>query len=63
MCRSFEGHRGRGHCGCGCGCVEFFPRLYFSREEERDWLEKYKDELKKELIAVEERLKEFKKVK
>jgi len=63
MCRPFEGHRGRGHCGFGCGCVEFFPRLYVAREEERDWLEKYKDELKKELAAVEERLKGFKRVK
>jgi len=62
MCRPFEGSRGFGHGGCCCG-GGFFRRLYISREEERDWLEKYKDELKKELAGVEERLKEFKKVK
>jgi hypothetical protein len=61
MCRPFEGSRGFGHGGCCCG--GFFRRLYISREEERDWIEKYRDELKKELIGVEERLKELKKVK
>jgi hypothetical protein len=65
MCRPFEGYRSRGQfgCGCSCGCCGFVPRLYFSREEERDWIEKYRDELKKELIGVEERLKELKKLK
>ena len=62
MCRPFENHKGWGHGGCGYG-DRFFPRLYISREEERDWLEKYREELKKELAGVEERLKELKKVK
>jgi len=60
MCRRFENHRGWEHHGCACGCGGFFPRLYISREEERDRLEKYQDELKKELAGVEERLKELK---
>ena len=65
MCQPFGGHTGRGYgggaCVCGCGSGEFFPRLYISRQEERDWLEKYRSELKKELAGVEERLKELKK--
>jgi len=59
MCRPFEGHRGRGQCGCGCD--GFFHRHYFSKLEEKEWLEEYRDELKKELAGVEERLKELKK--
>jgi hypothetical protein len=63
MCRPFEGRRGLGNCDCGCGGGGFFHRLYISRDEERERLEKYRDELKKELTGVEERLKELKKVK
>jgi glutathione S-transferase len=62
MCRPVKGSEGLGGCECSCG-GEFFHRLYFSHEEEREWLEKYRDELKKELAGVEERLKELKKVK
>lgn len=63
MCQPFGGHTGRGGgaCVCGCGSGGFFPRLYISRQEEKDWLEKYRNELKKELAGVEERLKELKK--
>jgi hypothetical protein len=65
MGRPFGSYRGREHggsaCGCGCGGGGFFPRLYISRQEEREWLENYRDELKKELAGAEERLKELKK--
>ena len=59
MCGSVGGHRGGGQCGCGCG--GFFHRHYFSRQEEKERLEEYRDELKKELAGVEERLREHKK--
>jgi len=44
-----------GRCGCGCGP---FPRRFVSAKEEQGWLKEYKDQLKKELAAVEEHLKE-----
>ena len=59
-CESAGGYRGRGHCGCECG-GGYFPRHYFSRQEEREWLVEYREELKKELAGVEERLRELKK--
>jgi len=51
------GHRGHtsGRCGCGCGP---FLRRFVSAKEEREWLKEYEDQLKKELSAVEEHLKE-----
>ena len=61
MCGSREGHRDRGQCGCGCACGRFFHRHYYQRQEEREWLEEYRDGLKKELAGVEERLRELKK--
>jgi hypothetical protein len=47
----------RGACGCGCG--PSFRRFYSSKEE-RERLESYKDEVKKELEGIEERLSELK---
>ena len=47
-------------CECGCGCGKSFRRFY-SSEEKRKCLESYSDELKKEIAAVEERLKESEK--
>ena len=45
-------------CGCcGCGCGHSFRRFY-SSEEELESLETYRDELKKELAAVEEEIKQ-----
>ncbi len=45
-------------CGCcGCGCGPGFRR-FFSTQEERECLENYRDQLKKELAGVEERIKE-----
>lgn len=47
-------------CGCcGCGCGSSFRR-FFSFKEEKECLETYKDQLKKELDGVEERIKELK---
>lgn len=44
-------------CGCcGCGCGTGFRRFFTSREE-LERLENYRDQLKKELTAVEERIK------
>ncbi|MHB9035684.1 MAG: hypothetical protein ACYC64_03395 [Armatimonadota bacterium] len=41
-------------CTCGCG------RRFYSSKEERERIECYRDELKKELAGVEERLSELK---
>jgi len=53
-------------CGCGCGCGGphdhhgYRGRRFFTKEERAKDLEEYKDELKKELAAVEEQIKELK---
>ena len=44
-------------CGCGCGCGPGFRR-FFSSWEERECLDNYSDQLKKELAGVEQRIKE-----
>jgi ubiquinone biosynthesis protein UbiJ len=36
-------------------------RRFFTEKEEIDWLEDYRDQLKKELAGLEERLNELKK--
>jgi len=46
-----------GCCGCGCGP---FPRRFFSKSEEKEWIENYRDQLKSELAAVEEQINECK---
>ena len=58
MCCECEPRKPKG-CTCGCGCGPSFRRFY-SSEEEREQLESYKDELKKELAGVEELLTELK---
>jgi len=45
-----------GHCGCGCGF-----RQHFSTEEEVETLENYKEQLKKEIAGIDEKIKELKK--
>ena len=40
---------------CECGCCPPFRR-YYSSDEERERLESYRDQLKKELAGVEERI-------
>jgi hypothetical protein len=47
----------RGNCcgPCGCGCSP--PgRRYYSSDEERERMEYYREQLKKELAGVEERI-------
>ena len=47
-------------CGCcGCGCGMFFRR-FVSAKEEQERLEEYRDQLKKELAGVEDRIQELK---
>ncbi len=46
-----------GCCGCGCGP---FPRRYFSKGEQRQWIESYRNQLQRELAAVEEQIRECK---
>ena len=56
---SHHGWRG-GHCCCCCGPgYGRFPRRFLSPEEEKKKLEKYRDELQKELAGVEEMLKKI----
>ena len=55
MCQSSMAHRISGLAGCtcgccGCGCGPGFRR-FFSTEEEREYLENYRDQLKKELAG------------
>lgn len=64
MCQPTGGQRYTGMwgctCGCcGCGCGPSFRR-FFSSEEEQECLETYRDQLKKELAGLEERIKELK---
>lgn len=44
---------------CDCGCVPFSRRFY-SAKEELEGLEEYRDQLKKELAGLEERIRESK---
>lgn len=60
MCQPGKMQRrtGRAGCNCGCGCGPSFRR-FLSSEEERERLENYRDQLKKELSGVEERISEL----
>jgi hypothetical protein len=49
-------HSGFGACSCGCGGPQF--RRFFSAKEEEEWLERCRDQLKKELAGLEEYMKE-----
>ncbi|MFO7990928.1 MAG: hypothetical protein R6U61_01380 [Thermoplasmata archaeon] len=59
--RKGNGHHGRGHHKmghgkrCGCGCHHGW-RKFRTKEEIIDELEDYKEELHKELQAVEEKI-------
>ncbi len=61
MCqpRGSQSSSGGWGCGCGCGCGTFNRRFISAREEE-ERLEEYKEQLKKELAGVEERIQEIK---
>ena len=62
-CETSEHHRGFGFrksvSDCGCGCGSSFRR-FMSADEERERIEEYRDQVKKELAAVEEYLRELK---
>ncbi|MEW6110611.1 MAG: hypothetical protein AB1664_00650 [Thermodesulfobacteriota bacterium] len=61
MCQPGSGHRFSGmRWGCTCGCGGPPIRRFFSSKEEEEWMEDYRDQLKKELAGLEERLKERK---
>jgi len=45
--------------GCGSGCGPLLRR-FFSSKEEQERLETYRNQLKKDLTGVEERIKELK---
>lgn len=64
MCqpRSGHSHAGMRRCTCGCcGCGGgHMARRFYTAKEEEEWLEDYRDQLKKELAGLEERLKERK---
>ncbi len=61
MCQTGTAHGSRGStgCTCGCGCGHGFRR-FFTAEERRECLENYRDQLKKELVGLEERIEECK---
>ena len=46
-----------GCCGCGCGT---FVRRFITAKEKEERLEGYREQLKKELEGVEERIQELK---
>lgn len=60
-------HSGHGCCGgeasahktaCHCSCGSL-SRRFITKQERREALEQYKDQLKKELTGVEEHLQEL----
>ena len=54
-----EGHHG--YCGCGMhGHEHGYRRRFLTKAEKTEKLKNYSEELKKELIAVEEKIKELK---
>ena len=61
-----RGHRGgQGHHGSDCGCEGHsghgIRRRFISKAEKVEHLEKYKDQLQKELAGLEEHIAELKK--
>ena len=56
MCNHEKAHS---DCGCGCGCHANTWRQFRTRDERRARLEEYREELRKELQAVEERIKDL----
>lgn len=63
MCCQPGGHghgHGRGGCCCGCGCTPpAFNRMFLSKDEKKDRLEKYLKDLEAEIKEVEKRIKEL----
>ncbi len=55
-------HHGRHHGYCGCGMHGHghgYRRRFLTRAEKTEKLKRYADELRKELKAVEEKIKEL----
>ena len=51
-------------CGCTCGCIQPYSkesagRRFLTKAEREEKLKSYAEELKKELAAVQERIKEL----
>ena len=59
MCEPIVARVFVGMQGCGCGCVPM-NRGFFSANDEKECLEAYMDQLKKELDGVEERIEYLK---
>jgi hypothetical protein len=57
--RSFSNLKHASTCECECGCGHSFRR-YVSSGEKQELLEEYKNQLEKELAAVDEQLTEIK---
>ena len=53
-------HHHGGSCACGCGSPGHFRRRFRSREEIVTDLERYLEDLRQEVVAVEERIAELK---
>jgi hypothetical protein len=47
-----------GHSGCCCGGGGHGFRRFYTKAERREHLEKYRDQLKKELEGIEEHLED-----
>lgn len=50
----------KGPAECGCGCTGF-PRRFLSAQEEKEKLEAYQEQLKKELAGVQESINKLQK--
>ncbi|WP_321430294.1 hypothetical protein [uncultured Methanolobus sp.] len=57
--RSFSSLKHGSACECECECGHSFRR-YVSSKEKQEHLEEYKNQLEKELTAVDEQLAEIK---
>ena len=59
MCCEYPGYRGPMGLGAHQPCCICFPRRFVSSAEEKERLERYREQLKKELAGVEEQLKKM----
>jgi len=59
MCCGHEYHGAPFHKGSYPSWCCCFPRGFISSAEEKERLERYREQLKKELVGLEERLKEM----
>ncbi len=55
-----QNHMGTSGCYCGCCGQGTFSRRFLSAKEKIEMLEKYKNQLTKELEEVEKHIKELK---